>query len=178
METVLTPRELTVKSWKAWVDQETDELIQDNYGNYKGTVTFNEYNSEPVDATFKEQPEVGSKKYGSIEEYKTRAGKTRLKFKRADRPQEEQNMGYGAKSNYQPRDDMAIRAQWAIGQAVQLYIAEPKKSEVKTAKEVVENLAKDLYAMVDRVKNDSAVKEVFGSDSEPMPEMPPEFLQG
>lgn len=54
-----------------------------------------------------------------------------------------------AKPAYQPREDHheAIKAQWAIGQAVQVFISEKGKSL-----DQVEIDAKEFYAMVDRVK--------------------------
>lgn len=87
-------QEYTIRSWKPWMDQETEELIRDNYGNYKGSATFDEYSSEPVDATFKEQPAIGDKKYGDVIEYTTKSNKTRMKFQSAQRPKE----GFGSPS--------------------------------------------------------------------------------
>lgn len=78
-------QEYTVKTWQPWVDKDTDDYVRDPHGNYKGSVSFEEHD-EQVDATFKQQPKVGDKKYGTIEEYKTKAGKTRKTFRRADRP--------------------------------------------------------------------------------------------
>lgn len=75
---------------------------------------------------------------------------------KAERPQE----GSGGR-NYQPRDDMAIRAQWAIGQSVGM------QGLVKI--ENIEAMAKELFAMVDRVKNSApitpeSVQQVFKPD--------------
>lgn len=94
-------QDYTIKSWKPWENE--DGLIRDPHGNYKGSVTFDEYNSEPVDGTFKEQPKVGDKKYGDVVTYQTKAGTTRMKFQGAMRPKD----GYtapstgGSKSGYQ-----------------------------------------------------------------------------
>lgn len=50
-----------------------------------------------------------------------------------------------------PKDQDAIKAQWAIGQAVEINIKyEPTFDVIK-----VEKVAKDLYSMVDRVKGSS-----------------------
>lgn len=73
------PQEYTVKSWKPWENEAG--LIRDPHGNYKGTVTFEEDHSEPIDATFKNQPSVGDKKYGTVGDYQTKAGNTRRGFK-------------------------------------------------------------------------------------------------
>jgi hypothetical protein len=175
MATVLQVQELSIKSWKPWIDQETDEPIRDNYGNHKGTVTFDEYSAQPVDATFKEPPAIGAKKYGSIEEYQTKAGKTRLKFKAEQRPKE----GFtpsGSKS-YQPRDDMAIRAQWAIGQAVSIFQTWLDKGKgasfvddnnlrpsISFLQSCIEPVANELFAMVDRVKDGEPKKTTVDFD--------------
>lgn len=57
-----------------------------------------------------------------------------------------------AKPAYQPREDHheAIKAQWAIGQAVQLHIAVTAKGGEEA--QSIEDTAKELFAMVDRVK--------------------------
>lgn len=86
---------------------------------------------------------------------------------KAERPAERPQEGSGSRG-YQPRDDMAIRAQWAIGQAVQtIAYLSPKAQDEWTA--TVERRAKEFYAMVDRVKNSSpitqkSVKKVFKPD--------------
>jgi hypothetical protein len=53
----------------------------------------------------------------------------------------------------QPRDDAAIKAQWAIGQAIALASATMDKSTITM--KVIENYAKQLYATVSRVKGES-----------------------
>jgi len=57
----------------------------------------------------------------------------------------------GGKSNYVPRDDDAIRAQWAIGQAIQFHIHHPKEDGTMSL-DIIEPYAIELYAMVERVK--------------------------
>jgi len=188
------PKEYTVKTWQAWEDKENDDVIRDKFGNYKGSVTFEEYNSEPVDATFKEQPKVGDKKFGTVEEYTTSKGSTRLKFQRANRPEmETKSQGSTApKKDWQPRDDAHIKAQWAIGQAMTEFTSIPYDIRRTMADNMsaVEYRAKELFAMVDRVKDSTieastpapqvqaedstriedepAYKRVFGT--EPLPE--------
>lgn len=70
------------------------------------------------------------------------------------------------KKEWQPRDDNAIRAQWAIGQARDLFVASVVND--KTANMNLGNLtnwndgieaaAKIFYAMVDRIKGDDSPK--------------------
>lgn len=116
-------QELTVKYWKPWENEEG--LVRDNHGNYKGTVVFEEEPGQMVDATFKQEPAVGDKKYGDILEYETKSGSIRQKFQRAERPQDGQQSF--TKRTFQPRDDAAIQAQWALGRAYE--IIQPKKQE-------------------------------------------------
>lgn len=153
-------REYTVKEWKVWEDRDTEgEPLRDKFGNYKGSVTFEEYNSEPIDATFKEQPNPGDKKYGSVEPYKTQQGKTRLKFRRADRPLDNQQgftpRGGGSKPSYQPRDDAGIKAQFAIKAAIQY---QPDGATIKD----IEEAAVAFFKMVDRVKGSDVVTDSQG----------------
>lgn len=73
-------------------------------------------------------------------------------FKAAQKP-----FGGGGGKTYQPRDDNAIRAQWAIGQAVSHYnsiaVAAVKGgADAKAFLDGIEETAKELYQMVDRVK--------------------------
>lgn len=130
------PQDYTIKEWKPWVKD--GQVVADNHGNLKGSVVFVEHQNEPVDATFKPPVEVGQKKYGVVEEYLTQSGAPRIKFTRKNRPDSKP----GGK-----RDDSAIRAQWAIGQAVQIAI-----TANSFRYDVVEGHAKELFAMVDRIK--------------------------
>ena len=63
-----------------------------------------------------------------------------------------------AKPAYQPREDHheAIKAQWAIGQAVQLMLPSSAKNALSPA--VLEDTAKMFFAMVDRVKSSEQPK--------------------
>jgi len=56
----------------------------------------------------------------------------------------------GGRSNYVPKDEAAIKAMWAIGQAVELATALSPGKPVKL--EDVENAAIELFAMVETVK--------------------------
>lgn len=54
----------------------------------------------------------------------------------------------GARSSYQPKDEAAIKAMWAIGQAV----GEAAKAEGATSMASIEHRAVQFFHMVDRVK--------------------------
>lgn len=66
---------------------------------------------------------------------------------------EEQPAQTSFKPAYEPREDHheAIKAQWAIGQAVQLMLPSSAKNALSPA--VLEDTAKMFFAMVDRVKS-------------------------
>lgn len=55
-------------------------------------------------------------------------------------------------SSWQPRDDNAIKAQWAIGQAINLASVKMDKEAITLP--VIEQYARELYATVSRVKGD------------------------
>ena len=76
------PQVYTVKEWKVWQD-DNHEPVTDNYGNFMGSITFDEHNTEPVDARFKNEPKVGDKLEGEIKPYKTKSGSDRTRFERA-----------------------------------------------------------------------------------------------
>jgi predicted Abi (CAAX) family protease len=86
-------------------------------------------------------PQVGDELYGTITS--TEYG---LKFKGEKKP-------FNTKPAYEPREDHheAIKAQWAIGQAVQLMLPSSAKNALSPA--VLEDTAKMFFAMVDRVKS-------------------------
>lgn len=105
---------------------------QDPHGNYWCNATF-----ELPDGTIEDHVKwvvkdpmtvkVGESYYGELEEKTSQQGKPYLRFYRKQRPDDSpspaQLSGPGsavAKSEWKPRDDSHIRAQWAIGQAVQI----------------------------------------------------------
>lgn len=61
-------------------------------------------------------------------------------------------------SGYQPRDDNAIRAQWAIGQAINLASVKMNKDEITLP--IIERYARELFATVSRVKGDDVTPEL------------------
>lgn len=63
----------------------------------------------------------------------------------------ENNYAGGGRGNYQPKDEAAIRAMWAIGQAIQWLNGSPKEDADSFS--LIGPLASDLFAMVERVKN-------------------------
>ena len=65
------------------------------------------------------------------------------------------NRGYGKKPSYQPKDEKAIKAMWAIGQAVAIATAKNNAQAYDT----IEEQAKDLFLMVDRVKGEEEHQE-------------------
>jgi hypothetical protein len=78
--------------------------------------------------------------------------------KRGDRfvRQERKAQAAASKPAYQ-RDDNAIRAQWAIGQAISL--ASVKMDKEAITMPVIERYAKELFATVSRVKGDEVTAE-------------------
>lgn len=127
---------------------------ESKYGPMKTWLIQVEGNGEPVQLNKKAEspaPEVGEPLYGTITE--TEYGQ---KFKSERLPY----TGGGGGKSYQPRDDEAIKAQWAIGQAVQLYVTQRDEinatlkdtGQMMSDMEYVEGQAKELFAMIDRVK--------------------------
>lgn len=140
-------------------------IKQDDYGNYWCSMALKGV-GEPVSIAVKDptQFSTGMTLYGTVENKVSRAGKDYLKFKR-EKKEEVSSPGEPAKTSWQPRDDMAIRAQWAIGQAVNM-AAQVDKAPLSD----IEEYATQLFAMVDRVKGSAPVKavdETFG-ESEPI----------
>jgi len=82
---------------------------------------------------------------GSVKSYENRYGE---RFVRLDEP---------VKPAAYRRDDYAIRAQWAIGQAINL--AAVKMDKDKITLPVIEKYAKELFATVSRVKGEELTAE-------------------
>lgn len=153
----MADKDYTVKEWKQWVDRESGEPVQDLHGNTKGTLVLSDV-GEPVDGTFKRQPSNGDVLYGHIEDYETRAGNTRQRFRRVERPQETPKPFIGNKPAYQPRDDSAIQAQWALNQA-----REWVQYNAGSDTTVILEYAKEFFGMIDQVK---ASKQEPSSDED------------
>lgn len=131
---------------------------------------------EPVELTKKTTspaPTKGSELYGTVD----MSSQYGPKFK----TERQFDGGGGSKPSYQPKDEKAIQAMWAIGQSAQ-FLATSQGAKADIAD--IEPLASDLFAMVDRVKADSkeapkdgvaqevpnkdqlTIEDVFGKDVE------------
>lgn len=104
---------------------------------------------EPVKIVLKDPStvKIGDKLYGTVNETKSKAGKTYYKFKKEQRPDYEQRQEKS--DEYWAEKDASIRAQFAIKGAIELVNGqEEKPNEVFLA---IEQYAKELFSMVDRV---------------------------
>lgn len=149
------------------------EPFVDQHGNTWLTVAF-EGISEPVKWVVKDPTRlvVGDSYFGEVNEVTSKAGKPYRRFKKVS--QEETNPGKSytgstQKKEWQPRDDSAIQAQWAIGQAVQLIGSKITANKDGADLEPIEACAKRFFAMIDRVKNsptENGSKEDRDEDAE------------
>ncbi len=162
-------REYMVKEVKLWTDQEGND-IEDNYGNKKLSVTLTDV-GEPVDFTAKNLPERGKAEYGVVEEYKTKAGNTRLKFVRKQREDAPQGAVVGGKSGYQksPAEQDSIFRCNALTNAS---VIVSSQSTGKTA-EAVLDVADKLYNWLKGAPFGMSDEEMASLEEE----MPPDFLQ-
>lgn len=160
----MAAKEYKVLDVKEWPNSE-----HPTYGS-KLSVSF-EGEGEPVDMTAKKFPVKGEIEYGEITDYYTKNGTARRKFKRkdreeavAERAQTAFQKGFDSTKSdkpdeayWQSKNDQ-IKAQWAIGQAVRLYIPQ-LTGQNRFDEEELESWAKELYAMVDRVAGSTSVAE-------------------
>ena len=131
----------------------------DKYDNRWYSVKF-EGDAATVLWLAKEEPEEHRKYYGHFE--KTKSGKA-LRFKR-DKEPEEPGQSERPKAQWQPRDDDSIKAQFAIKAAIQ-FLNGQKDAGV----EDIEPLARDLFVMVERVKQGLEEKDtVYDPDTTPI----------
>lgn len=121
---------------------------KDSNGNTWCNVLFEGRQNEPIRWVVKDPSafSVGQTVYGHVETKTSQAGKDYLRFYRDQKPPDEPQGRTGG-SSWQPRDDMAIRAQWAIGQAVAWSIG----NDLDKIGDL-EGIAKNFFVMVDRVK--------------------------
>ena len=91
---------------------------------------------------------------GDVESYVNQRGDRFVK--QIPQPQTHKGGGYS-------RDDAAIRAQWAIGQAIALTSATMDKKAINM--QIIEDYAKQLFATVSRVKGETFTPEM-GRDAE------------
>lgn len=92
---------------------------------------------------------------GDVESYANQRGDRFVK--QTSKPQ-----NTGSASGYS-RDDAAIKAQWAIGQAIALTSTIMDKKDISM--QVIEDYAKQLYATVSRVKGEAFTPQM-GQDAE------------
>lgn len=123
--------------------------FQDQHGNYWCNAAFDGI-GEPVRWVIKDPSKIkeGESYYGKVTMEKSKAGNAYLRFRREERPE-------GAPlpdkpGGYVPKDSDAIRAQWAIGRAIEMYNAE------KIGKDKLVETAKYLYGLVDTIKGVAA----------------------
>lgn len=112
--------------------------------------------SEPVRIVVKDPTKYsnGMKLYGHITDEVSKAGKPYQRFRKA---QQQESGSQGSKSGqsdeYWANKDTQIKAQWAIGQAIQFAKdATIDANEYPSIDTFIEEKAKQLFAMVDRVK--------------------------
>jgi len=127
---------------------------KDANGNTWCNVLFKGRANEPLRWVVKDPStiSVGQTVYGHIETKTSQAGKPYQRFYRDQRPDPSQApTGSSSGSSWTPRDDMAIRAQWAIGQAI-AYLSPDLSQMTGSPDSHIEKWAKTFFAMVDRVK--------------------------
>lgn len=91
--------------------------FQDPHGNTWCDVAFKGI-SEPVKWVVKDPRSIkeGESYYGEIKDMTSKAGKPYLRFYRSQRP-DDHSTPHSNKKEWTPRDDEAIKAQWALGRA-------------------------------------------------------------
>lgn len=155
--------------------------FQDPHGNYWCNATF-----ELPDGTIEDHVKwvvkdpmsvkVGESYYGRLEEQVSKSNKPYLRFRREQRPDNEQptpaQLSAVAKNTWQPRDDSHIRAQWAIGQAMVVF-----DKEVTNYRQV-EEIATHLFKMVDRVKESNGLTVQEPTSPNPSPSRGLQELSG
>lgn len=122
-------------------DCKAGSVNKDSYGEYQNYALSLEGFGEPVKYTLssdKPAPTKGDFIHGIMEEFEAN-GRTYLKLRAVPRPVADP-----------PTKDELIRSQWAIGQAVQCYLAGEASKE---AYDNIETEAKHFYNMAIRIKD-------------------------
>lgn len=133
------------------------EPFVDQNGNTWVTTVFMGV-GEPVKWVVKDPTKfkVGDKVYGSITDEKSKAGKPYLRFRREKAPEVTYTQQQDKPSpEYWDNKQSQIKAQWAIGQALN-WVKQPESQVFNE----IEPIAKQLFAMVDRVANPIDPNEV------------------
>lgn len=124
----------SVKKQKEW---------SDSYGTYQGYALALKGIGEPVSLNktvpVMSDPQIGEKIYGNLIQEKATNGRLYYRFQLVRKP-------------VNGRDERAIQAQWAIGQAVQCYVAGDDHTGDAYAN--IEREAKHFYKMIDKVVGD------------------------
>jgi hypothetical protein len=158
----LSERDWTIKSLRTGNVWHSDKYNKD-YQSYSAAL---DGIGEPVQINkqlpMRQEPKIGDTIYGYLTEETGKEGRIYYKFHpktKQDFRNPQTSFVPTEKKEWQPRDDDAIRAQWAIGQAVQVYTAQisAKEADLSSADKIEEN-AKKFYAMVDRVKGSESLK--------------------
>ena len=132
----------TVKAEEVWRSPDGQRILYE--------VLMNDENGEPVKFKTYSQT-IATKDWTGTVESEERSGK-RGPETFVKQPQKEGFSGGGR--SFTPRDDTHIKAQWAIGQAI---ILEGSEAVTHLKDGLLETLAKELFAMVDRVKQTDTV---------------------
>lgn len=141
--------------------------FQDQNGNYWCSAIFLGV-GEPVKWVVKDPTtvSVGQKVYGRITDETSKAGKAYRRFRREKKPDTTYTpVNDKPTEEYWADKQAQIKAQWAIGQGVHLYIAQMQSLADKDIDisdiEFIEAQARELFSMVDRIKAPAE-----GSDNE------------
>jgi len=124
-------------------DVRKGQEVEDNYGKYQNYALALEEHGEPVKLMLnidKPAPRVGDVVYGNLEEFES-GSRTYYMLKPCPKPE-------------QPpiTTQEAIQSQWAIGQAVQCYLAGEPSAE---AYDNIEREAKHFYRMINNIRGDA-----------------------
>lgn len=124
--------------------------FQDNFGNTWCDVVF-EGEGEPVKWVLKDPTKVseGDKVTGDIQEKTSKHGKAYLRFYKEQQDTRPAPKVKGQSDEYWAEKDLTIRAQWAIGQSIQLHIAVTANGGKEA--QSIETTANELFQMVPRI---------------------------
>lgn len=136
---------------------------QDQNGNDMFWVSFDGVQDNAL-MFAKKMPETGTLEYGELTNETGKTGKPYLRFRRKQKEDGQtfhsEVKSFKGEKEYTDHHE-EIKAQWAIGQAVQWCIAHPSQ-----VYDDIEGTAKEFYVMVDRVKGNDP-KEQRGIEDNP-----------
>lgn len=141
--------EYTIKQVK------TNDIWSNNYGEFQSYALVLEGIGEPVSMNKKvpveNPPKIGDKLFGKLEMMSAKSGRNYYKFKTETRPEQSEKPS----EEYWEEKNRTIRAQWAIGQAVNEATA---INEAEAYKDI-EKRAKEFFLMVDRVRKTEVAED-------------------